>query len=143
MFLSLNTTKIFKTNHSVLKTIQNETLCRSLKTSGQFWAHRIFLVFCEKGTFNTCWTVCNYLSECRAPPFRFNCDCFCAALQDLINIFFAEFRAFILFIHNGAIRTSSKQVFNFLFGKLLNLKKQDLDTFKRGRKIILFTHGLA
>lgn len=50
-------------------------------------------------------------------------DGFGATLQDLVNVLLTELGAFILLIHYGTIGTSSKQVFYFFFGELLDLSK--------------------
>lgn len=64
-----------------------------------------------------------HLGKRGASSLGFNRDGFRPTLQNLVDVFLTELGAFILFIHNGTIGTSSKQIFYFFFGELLDLSK--------------------
>lgn len=63
-----------------------------------------------------------YLGKSWSLPLRLDCDGLCASLQDLINILFAKFRAFIFLIHKRTVRSLPEKIFHLQLRQLLNLK---------------------
>lgn len=59
--------------------------------------------------------------ERRPFAFALNSDGGGSPLQDLVDVFFTESTAFVVFIHDGGVSSFPQKVLDFLLGELLEL----------------------
>lgn len=75
------------------------------------------------GKSGECLSRYRYLSKCGALSLRLDSDGLCASLKNLVNVFLAEFGAFVFLIHQGTICTLPQKVLHLHLRQLLHLLK--------------------
>lgn len=68
----------------------------------------------------------SHLSKCGTFPFRLNGYGVGSPQENLIDVFFAEFRPFILLVHECTIGPFSQKILYFFLGKLLYLFQRSI-----------------